>query len=83
MNTSAPIFCAHGDNDDPADPNLKRTLDAMKLHKRESYDDVLGRLIEDLHELNAETKQALQGAAQEIESGKFRTHKQVKAELGL
>ena len=63
--------------------NLKRTLDAMKLHKRESYDDVLGRLIEDLHELNAETKQALQGTAQEIESGKFRTHKQVKAELGL
>ena len=55
----------------------------MKLHRRESYNDVLERLIEDLQELNAETKRELQRAVREIEAGKFRTHRQVKAELGL
>ena len=62
---------------------LKKVLDAMKLHRRESYNDVLERLVEDLQELNAETKRELERAVKEIEAGKFRTHKQVKAELGL
>jgi len=62
---------------------LKKVLDAMKLHRRESYNDVLERLVEDLKELNVETKRELERAVKEIEAGKFRTHKQVKAELGL
>src|SRR2546422_7770301 len=57
---------------------LKKVLDAMKLHRRESYNDVLERLVEDLQELNAETKRELERAVKEIEAGKFRTHKQVK-----
>src|SRR2546426_12092421 len=62
---------------------LKKVLDAMKLHRRESYNDVLERLVEDLQELNAETKRELERAVKEIEAGKVRHHKQVEAEVGL
>jgi len=62
---------------------LKKTLEAMKLHPRETYNDVLERILEDLNELNEETKKEIDRALKEIESGKFKTHEQVKAELGF
>ena len=62
---------------------LKKTLEAMKLHPRETYNDVLERILEDLSELNEETKKEIDRALKEIESGKYKTHEQVKAELGF
>jgi predicted transcriptional regulator len=62
---------------------LKRRLDALKLHPRETYGDVLERILEDLRELNAETKRDIERAIKEIEAGKFRTQEQVKAEMGF
>jgi predicted transcriptional regulator len=62
---------------------LKRTLGGMKLHPRESYEEVLERLLEDLRELNAETKKEIEQAIREIKAGKYRTHDQLKAELGF
>ena len=35
---------------------MKGALEGMKLHPRETYEDVLERLLEDLRELNEETK---------------------------
>src|SRR3989442_14139547 len=61
---------------------LKKVLDAMKLHRRESYNDVLERLVEDLQELNAETKRELERAVKEIEAGEIPTPKQGKDRLG-
>lgn len=61
---------------------LKKTLEGMKLHPRETYNDVLERILEDLNELNEETRKDIERALKEIESGKYKTHEQVKAELG-
>ncbi len=62
---------------------MKKTLEEMKLHPRESYEEVLERLLEDLRELNEQTKKEIERAIKEIKSGKYRTHDQLKAELGF
>ncbi|MCL6090324.1 MAG: hypothetical protein M1393_04715 [Candidatus Thermoplasmatota archaeon] len=61
----------------------KKTLQSMKLHPRETYEEVIERLIEDLSELNEETKAEIEEARKEIASGKFVTHEQLKKDLGL
>ena len=65
------------------DDSIRDTLHRLKLHKRETYNDVIERLLEDLQELSEETKQEIQKALKEVEAGKFKTHAQVKKELGL
>lgn len=62
---------------------MKNTLEGMKLHPRESYEEVLERLLEDLRELNEQTKKEIEQAIREIKAGKYRTHDQLKAELGF
>ncbi len=63
--------------------NMKRTLERMKLHPRETYEDVLERLLEDLQELNEQTKKEIEQAVRDIKAGKYRTHQQLKDELGF
>ena len=62
---------------------MKKTLEGMKLHPRETYEEVLDRLLEDLRELNDQTKKEIEQAIREIRAGKYRTHDQLKVELGL
>ena len=62
---------------------MKKKLTAMKLHSRETYNDVLERLLEDLSQLDEGTRRDIEKAIREIKSGKYRTHGQVKAEMGL
>lgn len=62
---------------------MKKTLEGMKLHPRESYEEVLERLLEDLRELNDQTKKEIDQAIREIKAGKYRTHDQLKTELGF
>ncbi|HLB67998.1 MAG TPA: hypothetical protein VJN63_05995 [Thermoplasmata archaeon] len=62
---------------------MKKTLAGMKLHPRETYEEVLERLLEDLRELNDQTKKEIEQAIREIKSGKYRTHQQLKDELDL
>ncbi len=61
----------------------KKTLQSMKLHPRETYEDVIERMIEDLSELNEETIKDVEEARKEIESGRFVTHEQLKKDLDL
>ena len=61
----------------------KKTLQAMKLHPRETYEEVIERMIEDLSEINEETIREVEKARREIESSKFVTHEQLKKDLGL
>ena len=61
----------------------KKRLQSMKLYPRETYEEVIERLIEDLSELNDETKAEIEEARKEIASGKFVTHEQLKKDLGL
>jgi len=62
---------------------VKETLDRMKMHPRESYNEVLERMIEDLSELDEETRKDIEEAINAYKEGKYKTHEQVKQELGL
>jgi len=63
--------------------DVKSTLTQMKLFERETYNDVLERLIEDVQELNMETKKEIESAIKEIESGKYLTHENLPKEMGF
>ncbi len=62
---------------------MKKTLESMKLHPRETYEEVLERLLEDLHELRKETKIEINRAIREIKEGKYRTHEELKKDMGF
>ncbi|MDD5650118.1 MAG: hypothetical protein PHF86_06850 [Candidatus Nanoarchaeia archaeon] len=63
--------------------NVKSILDKMRVFDRETYNDVIERMIEDERELNTKTKQEIQEARKRISSGKFLTQEQVEKKLGL
>lgn len=58
---------------------VKLILDRMKLMSRETYNDVIERMIEDDVELNERTKKELE----ESRKGKSISHADVKKRLGL
>ena len=51
--------------------------------ERETYNDVIERMIEDDLELNEKTKVEIEEARKRIKSGKFITQWEVKKRLGL
>ncbi len=59
---------------------VKSTLDKMKMIERETYNDVIERLIEDDAELSEKTKKELE---QRSRSKDFTSHEEVKRRLGL
>lgn len=63
--------------------DVRDRLNGMKLHSRESYNEVITRLFEDLQELSEGTIKDIQKARKEIESGKSKTHDEVKEALGF
>ena len=58
-------------------------LNKMKVFKDETYDDILEKLIEDVQELNDETKKEIEFALKEIEKGNYITHENLAKEMGL
>ena len=60
--------------------NLKKTLDRMKMFRRETYNDVIENLVEDFIELNEKTKKELEERRKNPE---FISHKEVGKILGL
>jgi predicted transcriptional regulator len=63
--------------------NVKSTLDRMKMMERETYNEVIERMLEDDMELNEETKKEIEEAKKRIKSGKFITNEEAKKRLGL
>ncbi|MFH1365703.1 MAG: hypothetical protein ABIH28_03905 [archaeon] len=63
--------------------NVKSVLDRMKMIERETYNDVIERMIEDDLELNEKTKIEIEEARKRIKAGKFITHEEAKKRLGL
>jgi len=55
----------------------------MKLFHRESYNDVIGRLIEDNLELNEKTKKDIAEAKARIRAGNFVAQGEVERQLGI
>lgn len=60
---------------------VKVALERMKLFSRETYNDVLERLLEDLKELNEETKKDIKTSLEEVERGEYVTHEALKKEM--
>ena len=67
-------------------PATKARLDELKDHPRETYDDVVNRLIQcavDDEPLSEETLADMAAALDDIKFGRTYTHEQVKLELGI
>ncbi len=62
---------------------LKNRLDALKVNKRETYEDVIENLLEDSEELSDATKKDIEEALTQIERGDFITHEDLKRNFGL
>ena len=62
---------------------LIQQLRNRKMYDKESYEDIIWDLLEDTMELSEGTKRNIEKSIKEMEAGKFKTHEQVKKELGL
>ncbi|MFH1978024.1 MAG: hypothetical protein ABIJ92_01735 [Candidatus Aenigmatarchaeota archaeon] len=60
---------------------LQKVLIERKFSNSESYEEVIWDLIEDIMELNEETKKEIELARKEIKEGKFYTMEQIKKEM--
>lgn len=60
--------------------NVKSVLDRMKMMERETYNDIIERMIEDDLALNEKTKKELE---QRRKSKNFISHEEAKRRLGL
>ena len=65
------------------DRDLKSHLDGLKIHPRETYNDIIGRLLEDQLELSERTKREIETALEAIRKGRFKTHEQLGREMGF
>ena len=63
--------------------SVKSTLDRMKMMERETYNDVIERMLEDELELNERTKREVEEAVKRVKSGKFVTNEEVKKRMGF
>ncbi|HEV2166992.1 MAG TPA: hypothetical protein VGS23_08500 [Thermoplasmata archaeon] len=63
--------------------HLKQILVGMKIHPRETLNDVVERLVEDVQELDEVTQAEVEAARAEIHAGKYLTHEQVRKAMGL
>ncbi len=58
-------------------------LAAMKLHPRETLDDVVGRILEDLEELDKATVRAIARARKELAAGRSISHEKLREKMGF
>ncbi len=66
--------------------DVKGLLDTLKVHPRETYNDVIERLTRmaiDPDPLTSEEIEGLREAREDVRAGRTYTHEQVLAELGL
>lgn len=63
--------------------HIKESLDKSKLFERETYNEIISRMMEDMREINEQTKKDIQRALKEYKEGKFKTHEQVGLEMGF
>ena len=62
---------------------LKSLLDKMKMHKRETYNDIIELMVEDNLKLNEKTRKEVEEARNRIEKGEFYTQDEVERMFGL
>ena len=62
---------------------MREELTAMKIHPRETYQQGLERVLDDLRELDSKTRKELAMAEAEIEGGSYVKHNELGTELGF
>ena len=63
--------------------NLQKQLQERKFFAKESYEEVIWNMIEDVSEISEETKKEIEIARIQIKDGKIYSLSDVKKELGL
>ena len=63
--------------------DLLGKLQMMKMHNKESYENIIWDLIEDRMEFSEETKKNIAESEKDIKEGRFKTLEQVKQKLGF
>ncbi len=63
--------------------SIKKTLERMKMFNRESYNDIIERMLEDNLEINEKTKKEIDEARKRIQTGKFTTQEQIEKDFDL
>jgi hypothetical protein len=63
--------------------NLLEKLQLMKMHNKESYEDIIWDLIEDRMELSEETKNNIKISKEQIKEGKTISLEELKKKLRL
>jgi len=67
-------------------PEVKESLDQLKKHPRESYNEVIKRLVEsriDDEPLSAEALEGIEEALGDIRKGRLHTEEEIKKEFGV
>lgn len=67
-------------------PETKARLDEVKVHPRETYDEVLNRILDlaiDTEPISEETLVKIEEAISDLRKGKFRPFEEVVREHGL
>jgi len=62
---------------------VKQTLERMKMFERETYNEIIERMIEDDLEINERTKKEIEEARKQVKAGKVVSHEEVKRKYGL
>jgi hypothetical protein len=62
---------------------IRDILNNLKIHSRETYNDVLERVLEEFQELNYQTRKEIRNAISEFESGSYKSLDDLRKELGL
>ena len=62
---------------------VKQKLEKMKMFVRESYNEVIERMMEDEMELNEQTKKEIEEARKRIKAGKGIPHEEVMKRYGV
>jgi predicted CopG family antitoxin len=62
---------------------LLEHLKKMKIHEKESYEDIILDLIEDRLELSEETKKEIEESRKEVKEGKTVSLEEIKRKLAI
>ena len=63
--------------------DLKKQLDLMKESESDSYNSVLGRILEDYRDVTEQVKRDIVRARKEFSSGRFKAQEEVEKEFGV
>jgi len=62
---------------------IRKRLEAMKLFSKESYNDVIERILEDEQELNEKTRREIEEASKKIKAGEYFSQAEMEKQFGV